>query len=79
MDTGVKPSGGYISIFIFIFIYRGVGMYGFAPASTSHLLFLWALLFANTKKHRYLATGRHKPSTHAAFKVAKLVSRLLNR
>jgi len=54
-------------------------MYGFAPASTFHLLFLRALLFANTKNNRYLATGRHKPSTHAAFKVAKLVSILLNR
>ncbi len=54
-------------------------MYGFAPASTSLLLFLWALLFANTKNNRYLATGWHKPSTHAAFRVAKLVSRLFNR
>lgn len=54
-------------------------MYGFAPASTFHLLFLQALLFANTKNNRYLATGWHKPSIHAGFKVAKLVSRLFNR
>jgi len=54
-------------------------MYGFAPASSLCLLFLRALLFANTKNNRYLATGCAKPLMALAFSLSLLVSILFNR